>query len=176
MVYLETRLRFWGQHTLCQATTLPFSYRASLPSRRTVHVNKQATDEQNPRAEAGMRRYRAPLRRQRMFACVQRSILPKTLPAGCALRVSRFSQVLEILPIAALDATLVLGLEPPDFSTDAGNSALIAATKSPQRPVCAFSDTPAAKIKTTMRFQFHHDWFTWEGTPCHGESCLADNS
>jgi hypothetical protein len=46
-----------------------------------------------------------------------------------------------------LSTTLVLEPEAADFSTDAGNSALIAITKSPQRLVVPCSGLPGAAKK-----------------------------
>jgi hypothetical protein len=82
----------------------------------------------------------------------------------------------ETLRLAASGTTLVLEPAAPVFSTAAGNSALIAITKSPQRPVCACSGLPGGDEKNNNEISIRHDWFTWEGTPCLGESCLAGNS
>src|SRR5882672_690578 len=54
-----------------------------------------------------------------------------------------------IRPVASLSTTLVLRRQAPDFSTDASNSALILATKSPtarERPVLS---SPAGRKITT---------------------------
>jgi hypothetical protein len=74
-----------------------------------------------------------------------------------------------------LHTTLVLEREAPDFSTDAGNSALIVETKSPLRLV-AISGLPGGEEKNNNEIPSHHDWFHLEGTPCHGRSFLVDNS
>jgi hypothetical protein len=78
---------------------------------------------------------------------------------------------------ADLHTTLVLERDAPDFSTDAGNSALIVKTKSPLRLVALFPACPAAKKNNNNEISvFATIGFTWEGTPCHGRSFLVDNS
>jgi len=59
---------------------------------------------------------------------------------------------------ADLHTTLVLEREAPDFSTDAGNSALIVETKSPLRLV-AISGLPGGEEKNNNEIPSHHDWF-----------------
>jgi hypothetical protein len=54
-----------------------------------------------------------------------------------------------------LSTTLVLESEIADFSTDAGNSALIVATKSPRRLAVPFYGLPAEKKKSKKTRDFH---------------------
>jgi hypothetical protein len=75
---------------------------------------------------------------------------------------------------AYLYTTLVLEPATADFSTDAGNSALIVATKSPRCLLAPITACPAAKKKNNKR-DFHRIRFTREGTQCHEGSSLADN-
>jgi hypothetical protein len=58
-----------------------------------------------------------------------------------------------------------------DFSTDVRNSDLIVTTKYSLRIAIA---TPTAK-QQQQEFCLQ-DWFTWEGTPCHGGRFLVVNS
>src|SRR6266550_3108602 len=75
-----------------------------------------------------------------------------------------------IRPAASLSTTLVLHRQAPDFSTDAGNSALIAATKS------------RTAVKGLPRRKKNKTGFPSRiGSPgrdaiCHGRSFLVDNS
>jgi hypothetical protein len=76
-----------------------------------------------------------------------------------------------------LSTTLVLETAFADFSTDAGNSALIVATKSPRRlAVPVYGPSAGKKKSKNARFPFDQHWLTREGTPCHGGSFLDGNS
>jgi hypothetical protein len=73
--------------------------------------------------------------------------------------------------------TLVLENEACDFSTAVGNSALIVATKSPQRRDAPFSGLPGGEKNNNNEIpvlpRLVH---LGRGMPCHGRSCLDDNS
>ena len=79
---------------------------------------------------------------------------------------------------ADLCTTLVLQGASPDFSTDAGNSALIvnnevsATSCNPSRPARRRM-TKAKKNEASAHFTI---WLTRERTPCHGRSFLVGNS
>jgi hypothetical protein len=75
---------------------------------------------------------------------------------------------------ANLNTTLVLEPAAADFSTDAGNSALIVATKSPRCPLAPITALPGGEEKNNKR-DFHRIRFTREGTQCHEGSSLDDN-
>src|SRR5450755_5183889 len=95
---------------------------------------------------------------------------------GCAPPVSRSARRRKF-PCVNLHATLVLEPAAPDFSTDAGNSALIVSTKSSHpRNANSRHVGPDGETRTTATVLAHHDWLTREGTPCHGGSFLDDNS
>jgi hypothetical protein len=76
-----------------------------------------------------------------------------------------------------LHTTLVLERKPPDFSTDAGNSALIVKTKSPLRLVALSPACPAAK-KNNNNEIFVSPRLVSPGRErqCHGRSFRVDNS
>jgi hypothetical protein len=76
-----------------------------------------------------------------------------------------------------LHTTLVLEREPPDFSTDAGNSALIVKTKSPLRLVALSPACPAAKKNNNNEISVSPNLVSpGRERQCHGRSCLVDNS
>jgi hypothetical protein len=88
-------------------------------------IGKVLPQEPVTQAETGLRRNCAPFH-QYWYQCVQRNInVPR------AVVVVRNGGA-KTLAVADLHATLVLEPEAPDFSTEAGNSALIVTTKSPQ--------------------------------------------
>jgi hypothetical protein len=67
------------------------------------------------------------------MAGVRCSIFVKATPDKLRLRDLTIDRALPKSLAARLITTLVLESDPPDFSTDVDNSALIATTKSPQR-------------------------------------------
>jgi hypothetical protein len=97
--------------------------------------------------------------------------------ADCARWLRDRCGLTENSPGTGLSTTLVLEQEAPDFSTDAGNSALIVTTKSSRPRNANFRKCRARRRnKNDRKILAHHDWLTREGTPCHGGSFLDDNS
>jgi hypothetical protein len=74
-------------------------------------------------------------------------------------------------------ATLVLEEDARDFSTGVGNSALIDATKISAAPRCVSSGPPGGEKNNNNEIpvlpRLVH---LGRGMPCHGRSCLDDNS
>jgi len=137
-----------------------------------VTVIKNATHLSLSGSGTCLRRYRAPSGRVAWSVCAAQYFLPNQPIARMATGKVESS-------VVDSDTTLVLEPELADFSTDAGNSALIFETESPQRHVAPFRACAAAKKnnkKSNSRFCLATIGFTWEGTPCHGEDCLDDNS
>jgi hypothetical protein len=120
-----------GRHASCRVDTLSFSQAASLPAapRRPDEEKAQRTRELSWR-KWNLRRYRAPSGHHRMhYVCS--AVFFLKLARG-QLRHGDFTigRTRMNRPAAGLGTTLVLDRQAPDFSTDAGNSALIATTKS----------------------------------------------
>jgi hypothetical protein len=108
---------------------------------------------------------------------VRRNMHHQAAQAGRAPQASQSLADHRQSAAADLSTTLVLRVAAPDFSTDAGNSALIVNNEVSATPCDAISACPAAndknKKEASARFTI---WLTRERTPCHGRSFLVDNS
>jgi hypothetical protein len=98
-------------------------------------------------------------------------------PAGRAPQALQSSADHRQSAAGDLSTTLVLWGAAPDFSTDAGNSALIVNNEVSATSCNAISACPATndknKNEASARFTI---WLTRERTPCHGRSFLDGNS
>jgi hypothetical protein len=77
-----------------------------------------------------------------------------------------------VLPVIC-SPTLVLEPCPPDFSTDAANSALISTIN--LRATTQFQQRDVRRRQKNKKTKAIF-WLSREGTPCHGRSFLDDNS
>jgi hypothetical protein len=158
---------FPGRHAFCCNRHYRFRTERVYLRRGAVQIKKSSTNE---RVKLAKLEPAAPLRTLALISdimCAAQYSLPNAMQGRkWASRAA-----------SDLHTTLVLEREPPDFSTDAGNSALIVKTKSPLRLVALFPACPAAKKNNNNEISvFATIGFTWEGTPCHGRSFLVDNS
>jgi hypothetical protein len=109
---------------------------------------------------------------------VQRSMLVRPTIGRYKHRYFRINEPQEF-PRRQFDHGVVFGIRRPDFSTAAGNSALIAGTKSSPRvaaPVPALPTTRKNTRKNNSGISAYDGWLTREVTPCHGRRFRDGNS
>jgi hypothetical protein len=109
--------------------TLSFSDQASPPTHRIVQIKKNQAPE---RSINGNRSCEIIASRTHPRCGVQRSMLVRPTIGRFKHRDFRINEPQEF-PRPPVDHGVVFGIRRPDFSTAAGNSALIAGTKSSRR-------------------------------------------
>jgi hypothetical protein len=173
-----------SEASLCVTRTLSLSDRASPPTHRVVQMKKNPVPAQSSTAtEPAMP---SPVRAIDSPVCSAVSFVKPT--AGRRRhRDFKINEPFKInkrreIPCRQFDHNVVFGIRRADFSTAAGNSALIAHTKSRPRVAAPLTARPTGKkeqqrtIKNSNEISSCDGRFTREGTPCHKRGFLDGNS
>jgi hypothetical protein len=152
---------------LCR-DNIVFTPNKSTVPRRSPMLRKSCCESQLHRPATHLRRKRTPV-------CEYRgAIYAAQYVRGASVTDRNDAPGLSLRPIGALRWYKVR--KAPDFSTDAGNSALILDNEISASTVAPDQACRRRRKKQQRDFQAYHDWLTREGTPCHGRSFLVVNS